>query len=259
MSYTLHTTIWTWVFLVGLIIGIFATIYAASQSTELRNRAAGCNDNNCQNVKAGNLWMITECKTAASGGVKQYCNMKGVIGTCRGISYCCPASGAEWTTDMGECPVVTSAPISMTTPSLGIPTVIEPRPIGGLRQIAITVATFTNSAGQAPARPTIWGTGEPDAVISISILPDGVNGRVTVDTSGQWAWQSPKSLTSGEKDLLVIAKKDDGQGQVQMKFTAVGGSSGISVVWILGAMVVFALGFGGFMLLKTRNIVPQKK
>jgi hypothetical protein len=268
VSSTLHPTVWTWVFIVGLCVGIFATIYALNQSTELRKRAATCSDNNCQNVKAGNIWMITNCATGKTGGNKQYCNMKGLTGVCRGATYCCPAAGSKWTTDMRSCSVPSPTPVPTSTPTpiiVGqlavVPSISEPRPIGGLRQIAVTVSTFTNSAGQALARPTIWGTSEPDTKITISILPDGVSGLVTSDTSGKWIWQSQKTLTDGAKQLLVIAKKDSGQGQVQMTFTAVGGSSGgIPVVWILIiVMVVFALGFGGFVLLKTKNITPQKK
>jgi hypothetical protein len=267
MSFALHTTIWTWVFLAGLCVGIFATMYAVNQTTELRKRAASCNDASCQNVKAGNLWMITECKTAKTDGIKQYCNTKGLIGSCRGAAYCCPSAGAKWTSDMRVCASVIATPVPTGTPTpiiVGqlavIPTVAEPRPIGGLRQLALTVATFTNSADQAAARPTIWGTSEPDAKITISIFPDGVNGQVTADTSGKWIWQSEKMLTNGTKQLLVVASKDTGQGQVQESFIVVGGSSGgFSLGWILIAMIVVGLGFGGFVYFKTINITPQKK
>jgi hypothetical protein len=258
ISYSLHTTIWTWVFIIGLVIGVFVTVYATGKSTELRKSATVCSDNNCQNIKAGNLWMITNCQTGTSTPVKQYCNLRGITAVCRGITYCCPSAGAQWTKDMASCPMA-GAPATAANLAI-IPSIAEPTPAAGFRQLTLTVSPFTNSAGQGPARPAIWGTSEPGAMVTVSILPDGVNGRVTVDTSGKWMWQSDKTLTNGDKDLLVVAKTEDGQGQVKQGFTVVGGSSGgISLGIIFLIMAVVGLGFGGFVLIKTRNITQQKK
>jgi len=127
-----------------------------------------------------------------------------------------------------------------------------PSPLGGGRQIVLTVSSFTNDSGQTGPTPTLTGLTEPGAKVTISIFPDGVFGEVTADSSGRWSWRSPKALTAGKKDLLVIAKKDDGQGQVSQSFTAVAGGGGISNSLLI-VLLVLGLGVGGYLYFKSKQ------
>lgn len=96
----------------------------------------------------------------------------------------------------------------------------------------------------------ISGTTEPGAKVTISIVTDGISGEVIADDNGRWSWQPEKPLTAGEKDLLVVARKDGGQGQVAQKFTVVGGG-GFSFGWIILILVLVAVSFGGYVYYKS--------
>lgn len=120
--------------------------------------------------------------------------------------------------------------------------------------VAITVSSFTDSSGVAPATPTITGLTEPGALVTISIFPDGVTGTVTADSSGRWSWRSPKALTPGQKNLLVVAKNADGsQGQVSQTFTVAAAKAGSPWGIILILMIIIAIGFGGYVYYKSNN------
>lgn len=127
--------------------------------------------------------------------------------------------------------------------------------LGGGQQVALTVSSFTDSNGNAPAQPTITGLTEPGALVTVSIFPDGVSGTVTADGSGRWSWKAPKALTSGAKSLLVVAKDASGaQGQVNQTFNVAATSSG-GTPWglILLILILVALGFGGYVYYKSNN------
>src|SRR5689334_14176957 len=90
--------------LLALLVGIIVTLVASSQPTELRQRAAGCDDKNCQNIKNGSNYMIINCnQTCDTDGDQQLCNYKGRVGACGGKKYCCPGPGQQWTTNMTAC------------------------------------------------------------------------------------------------------------------------------------------------------------
>jgi hypothetical protein len=125
--------------------------------------------------------------------------------------------------------------------------------LGGGRQVALTVSSFTNDKGVAASTPTITGLTEPGATVTISIFPDGVSGTVTADASGRYSWRSTKTLSAGQKSLLVVAHKDDGQGQVSQAFTVVA-KAGVNP-WgiVILILVVVALAFGGYVYYKSNN------
>ncbi len=131
---------------------------------------------------------------------------------------------------------------------------ISPTPEGGLStggpSIPLTLTSFTNSSGQAGARPLFSGTTAPDAKVTITVVNDGVSGEVVADANGRWKWQPDKPLTAGAKDLLVVSRKDDGQGQVTQKFTVVAGR-GFSFGWIILILVIAAIGFGAYVYYKS--------
>jgi hypothetical protein len=132
----------------------------------------------------------------------------------------------------------------------------SPTPEGGLAgggpTIALTVKSFTNGSGQTKDRPTISGTTEPGAKVTISIVTDGISGEVIADSNGRWSWTPEKPLTAGKKDLLVVATKENGQGQVSQSFTVVAGSGfKISFGWIILLLVIIALSFGGYVYYKS--------
>lgn len=132
-----------------------------------------------------------------------------------------------------------------------VPTINELNPVGSGRQIVLSMSSFTDKNGNTNDKPTFTGITEPGATVTISIFPDGVNGTVTADTSGRWTWKPTKALSPGKKDVVVVSKKDDGQGQVTQSFTAVAGPK---VNWfsiVLVVMVVIAVGFGAFVYYKS--------
>lgn len=102
---TLHIAI---SILIGAIV-IIASVYASLIKTRpFENAAVSCNDNQCQNVlwTSGKyqFWSITNCGVSCDpNGDQQLCNQVGRVGECRGKSYCCPAKGAKWTTNMAKC------------------------------------------------------------------------------------------------------------------------------------------------------------
>ncbi len=116
--------------------------------------------------------------------------------------------------------------------------------------IALSVKSFTNGSGQTNSRPVISGTTEPGAKVTISIVTDGVSGEVIADSNGRWSWRPDKPLPAGEKDLLVVATKGGGQGQVAQKFTVVAGR-GFSFGWIILILVIVAIAFGGYVYYKS--------
>jgi hypothetical protein len=353
---------WSWATLfifLGLVAVIFLSVIAVRMPTRLTNFAA-CNDSGCQNVKNGSLWQITECSSTDPNGDQQLCNTAGRIGTCRLQKYCCPASGAQWTTDMSACPVATATPVPTAyqpptpyptytpyptqkpyatnpplptstraptsrplptstrrptstirptnTPSptrtpllsevcgksctsdadcqlgLGCSTIFgtlhacrnkscpdnagcscdsgngslqfaTPTPgpgSGELRILSVSLNTFTDRKQQTNSQPTISGTSEPDAKITVTIYPDGVGGEVYADKNGKWSFRPTKKLSAGQKTLLVVATKVGAQGQVSQPFTVVGGG-GINVGTILLLMVVVALGFGVYVFIKSNQ------
>ncbi len=128
-----------------------------------------------------------------------------------------------------------------------------PSPLGGGRQIVLTVSSFTSDEGLSGPTPTFTGLTEPGAKVTISIFPDGVFGEVTADSSGRWSWRTTKTLTAGKKDLLVVAKKDDGQGQVSQAFTVVAGSGG-SFNTLLIVLVLLGVGVGGYFYFKSKQV-----
>jgi len=132
-----------------------------------------------------------------------------------------------------------------------VPTIAEPTPITGQRNVILTVSNFTDKNGNANAQPTISGLSEPGATIDITILPDGVTGEVTADDSGKWSWTPTKPLTPGKKDLLVVAKKSDGQGQVKQTFTVIAPKAGNPWGWIILLLILIAVGFGGYVYYKS--------
>lgn len=329
------------IILVGtLLMSIVITILAVMTPTDKRSQAVSCNDSNCQNVRNGSYWMITNCNAPGDpDGDQQLCNYSGRVGICRGREYCCPGSGQQWTTDMTACATPTptktptSTPTKTPTPTQrqGTPTptrvgatatptnsptptplgyvlnscnkscrndsdcpsglvcfggnifgtgktcrnqyctdkfscicddagisgnlnLVSPTPEGGLASggpsLPLTITSFTNSSGQAGARPVFSGTTTPGAKVTVTVLPDGVSGEVVADANGRWKWQPEKPLSAGEKDLLVVARKDGGQGQVTQKFAVVAGR-GFSFGWIILILVIVAVGFGAYVYYKS--------
>lgn len=132
-----------------------------------------------------------------------------------------------------------------------VPTVNELNPIGAGRQIVLTVASVGDKNGNASDRPVFSGITEPGALVKISIFPDGVVGEVTADSTGKWSWRPDKALSPGKKDVVVVSKKDDGQGQVTQSFTVVAGPkiNWFSIILVL--MVIVAIGFGAYVYYKS--------
>jgi hypothetical protein len=127
-------------------------------------------------------------------------------------------------------------------------------PPGSGRQINLTVSSFVDGNGQTNDRPYICGMSEPGAQVTISVFPDGVNGDVTADTSGKWCWRPAKGLSAGKKNLLVVAKKADGQGQIALTFTVVASAArGFSWGWIIAILIVASIGFGGYVYYKSNS------
>jgi hypothetical protein len=118
--------------------------------------------------------------------------------------------------------------------------------------MVLTVKSFTNGSGQTNSRPVISGTTEPGAKVTITVVNDGVSGEVIADSNGRFSWRPDKALSAGEKDLLIVARKDDGQGQVTQKFTVVaGGGFRFGFGWIILILVIVAIGFGGYVYYKS--------
>lgn len=91
----------------------------------------------------------------------------------------------------------------------------------------------------------------PGAKVTVSILPDGVSGEVVADANGKWSWRPEKPLSGGKKDILVVSRKDDGQGQVNQSFTVPESKSGFSFGWVILILVIVALGFGAYVYYKS--------
>jgi len=100
---------WILIILFGLFFGIITTLLAVFRVTPGPGRAASCDDAGCQNVRWQRnppIWQLTNCDPQVlvcdPDGDQQICTRKR-IGMCGGQSYCCPASGAQWTTNMSGC------------------------------------------------------------------------------------------------------------------------------------------------------------
>ena len=130
----------------------------------------------------------------------------------------------------------------------------EPGPISGGRKIILTIGTFTDQNGVAGSQPTIYGSSEPGANITVSLFPDGLGGEVVADNVGNWVWKPAKALMPGNKTVAVVAKKDTGQGQMKQSFTVAQNKAGNPFGLILILMIIVALGFGGYVCLKSRPI-----
>lgn len=92
---------------------------------------------------------------------------------------------------------------------------------------------------------------EPGATVTVSVFPDGVSGTVTADSTGKWTWRPDKALSAGKKDVVVVSKKDDGQGQVTQTFNVIAGAK---VNWfgvLLFVMILVAVGFGAYVYYKS--------
>lgn len=136
--------------------------------------------------------------------------------------------------------------------------VVTPTPtqtgLGGTKTVVLTVSSFTNAGGTAANPPTITGLTEPGASVTISIFPDGASGTVTADASGRWSWRSTKTLSAGQKNLLVVAKKDNGQGQVSQAFTVAAARGGSPWGTIILIFLLAAVGFGGYTYYKSSRL-----
>ena len=121
-----------------------------------------------------------------------------------------------------------------------------------MRSLPLTISDFTDKKGQTKETPTISGITEPDAKVTITVYPDGVGGEVIADKNGKWSYTFTKKLAPGNKNLLIIATKPDGQTQASKQFTVVGGA-GFNFGWILIIMVVAALGFGAYVYIKSNQ------
>lgn len=136
--------------------------------------------------------------------------------------------------------------------------VLTPTPtegnIGAGPQVSITVSTFTDANGVASNTPTLTGLTEPGALVTVSIFPDGVSGTVTADAAGRWSWRSTKTLSPGQKNLLIVAKNaNGGQGQVSAAFTVPQGKSAGPGGLIIIVLVISGLAFGGYVYYKSNN------
>jgi hypothetical protein len=119
--------------------------------------------------------------------------------------------------------------------------------------LPLTVGSFTDSKSQTNEQPTFSGTSLPDAKVTVTIYPDGVGGEVFADKNGKWTFRPTQKLTPGPKNLLVVATKDNAQGQVTKQFTVVKGA-GFSVFGvILLIMVLIAVGFGVYVYIKSNQ------
>jgi hypothetical protein len=115
----------------------------------------------------------------------------------------------------------------------------------------LTATTVADKNGNASDRPTFSGMTEPGATVTISVFPDGVSGTVTADATGKWTWKPEKSLTAGKKDVVIVSKKDGGQGQVTQSFNVVAGAK---INWfgiLLLVMILVAVGFGAYVYYKS--------
>jgi len=134
-----------------------------------------------------------------------------------------------------------------------LPPTEEDTQIGGGRQISLTVSSFTNKNGQSNATPVLTGFTEPGAQVMISIFPDGVGTTVTADSSGRWTWKPMKPLSPGLKNLLVVAKKDIGQGQAGQAFTVVAGTRSFSTGTIIIILIILGVVGGTIFYFKSRE------
>lgn len=121
-----------------------------------------------------------------------------------------------------------------------------------LRSLPLTVGDFTDRKGQTGLNPTVSGITEPDAKVTVTVYPDGVGGEVIADKNGKWSYKFTKKLSPGNKNLLIIATKSDGQAQTSKQFTTVG-SAGFNFGWIILIMVIAAVGFGAYVYVKSNQ------
>ncbi|MBI3385831.1 hypothetical protein HY031_01970 [Candidatus Gottesmanbacteria bacterium] len=134
--------------------------------------------------------------------------------------------------------------LALTSPSPG------PQPAGTGNSLPLTVAPFTDARQVAGSQITLSGTTAPGAKVTITVSPDGVGGDAWADDNGHWEFKLPKKLSSGQKQLLVVATKDNAQGQVSQAFTVATGG-GFSFGTILLIMVIIAVVFGAYVLYRS--------
>lgn len=135
---------------------------------------------------------------------------------------------------------------------------VEPDPISGGRKIVLTIGTFTDLNGVSSNQPFIYGSSEPGAHITVSILPDGFGGEIVANKVGNWSWKPEKALSPGSKTVAVVAKKDTGQGQLKQTFTVAAAKGGNPFGLVLLLMVLVALGFGGYVYYKSGKLSSSK-
>ena len=153
-------------------------------------------------------------------------------------------------------PTATKKPTpTPTSPSILLAEGVSPTPIlttlTSLTSSPLTITPFTDANGIAPAKLVISGTAEPDAEIRIIIASDAVAATVYTDTTGAWTYTSPKALSNGNKEVVIVMRPQTGTESTKTEYFIVKTTS--SFPWI----VIAGIG-GGMIFLVGVYVLGQK-
>ena len=185
------------VFLAG---AIFLGVILVKQNQDVRERAAA---SKCPAAEAcpasGQPTLLRNCTPSESDNspAESLCNQDKRVESCGGVEYCCPSSGAAWTTNTALCAVLSPSP-SPTSTATASPTAAPTETIEPL--VVQSPTPSPTSTATATASPTASATAT--ATTTANATAKAASTPVPIPATGT-GW--PTYLGAGVGIIVIIA------------------------------------------------------